>query len=158
MTRSYSHTCYPYDNACIESFHSLIKCEWLNRFTIRITDMLIHWSSNISKPFTTLSVYTVIATTCHLMTTKNCIWGLRICLQLSWQNLSFYFVLNLDAGPSSGQQIKIIIYIFICFALRILNHELCILCNHIIQSLRIQFCVHDSILSQIHSFLILLIY
>ncbi|NCC17193.1 MAG: hypothetical protein EOM28_12885 [Clostridia bacterium] len=24
----------PYDNACIESFHSLIKREWLNRFVI----------------------------------------------------------------------------------------------------------------------------
>ena len=24
----------PYDNACIESFHSLIKREWLNRFNI----------------------------------------------------------------------------------------------------------------------------
>ena len=35
MTRSYSHIGYPYDNACIESFHSLIKREWLNRFTIR---------------------------------------------------------------------------------------------------------------------------
>ena len=34
MTRSYSHTGYPYDNACIESFHSLIKREWLNRFKI----------------------------------------------------------------------------------------------------------------------------
>lgn len=35
MTRSYSHKGYPYDNACIESFHSLIKREWLNRFSIR---------------------------------------------------------------------------------------------------------------------------
>ncbi len=34
MQRSYSHTGYPYDNACIESFHSLIKREWLNRFSI----------------------------------------------------------------------------------------------------------------------------
>lgn len=34
MTRSYSHKGYPYDNACIESFHSLIKREWLNRFKI----------------------------------------------------------------------------------------------------------------------------
>ena len=33
---SYSHKGYPYDNACIESFHSLIKREWLDRF--RITD------------------------------------------------------------------------------------------------------------------------
>lgn len=34
--RSYSKKAYPWDNACIESFHSLIKREWLNRF--RITD------------------------------------------------------------------------------------------------------------------------
>ena len=34
MQRSYSHSGYPYDNACIESFHSLIKREWLNRFKI----------------------------------------------------------------------------------------------------------------------------
>lgn len=32
---SYSKKGYPYDNACIESFHSLIKREWLNRFFIR---------------------------------------------------------------------------------------------------------------------------
>jgi transposase InsO family protein len=31
---SYSHKGYPYDNACIESFHALIKREWLNRFSI----------------------------------------------------------------------------------------------------------------------------
>jgi transposase InsO family protein len=38
MQRSYSHSGYPYDNACIESFHSLIKREWLNRFSIRNYD------------------------------------------------------------------------------------------------------------------------
>ena len=32
---SYSHKGYPYDNACIESFHSMIKREWLNRFRIQ---------------------------------------------------------------------------------------------------------------------------
>ena len=31
---SYSHKGYPYDNACIESFHALIKREWLSRFRI----------------------------------------------------------------------------------------------------------------------------
>lgn len=35
MQRSYSRRAYPYDNACIESFHSLLKREWLNRFKIR---------------------------------------------------------------------------------------------------------------------------
>ena len=34
MTLSYSKKAYPWDNACIESFHALIKREWLNRFKI----------------------------------------------------------------------------------------------------------------------------
>lgn len=34
MQRSYSKKAFPWDNACIESFHSLIKREWLNRFKI----------------------------------------------------------------------------------------------------------------------------
>ena len=33
--RSYSHKGTPWDNAVIESFHALIKREWLNRFVIR---------------------------------------------------------------------------------------------------------------------------
>ena len=35
---SYSGKGNPWDNACIESFHSLIKREWLNRFIIRDYD------------------------------------------------------------------------------------------------------------------------
>lgn len=34
MKRSYSKKAYPWDNACIEAFHALIKREWLNRFKI----------------------------------------------------------------------------------------------------------------------------
>ena len=34
MQRSCSHTGYPYDNACIESFRSLNKRKWLYRFRI----------------------------------------------------------------------------------------------------------------------------
>lgn len=34
MIRSYSKKAYPWDNACIESFHALIKREWINRFKI----------------------------------------------------------------------------------------------------------------------------
>ena len=34
MYRSYSKKSYPWDNACIESFHALIKREWVNRFKI----------------------------------------------------------------------------------------------------------------------------
>ena len=34
MVNSYSRKAYPWDNACIESFHALIKREWLNRFKI----------------------------------------------------------------------------------------------------------------------------
>lgn len=35
MMTSYSKKAYPWDHACIESFHALIKREWLNRFKIR---------------------------------------------------------------------------------------------------------------------------
>lgn len=34
MINSYSKKAYPWDNACIESFHALIKREWINRFRI----------------------------------------------------------------------------------------------------------------------------
>ena len=34
MKRSYSQKGTPWDNACIESFHALIKREWLNRKNI----------------------------------------------------------------------------------------------------------------------------
>lgn len=34
MQRSYSKKAYPWDNACMEAFHALIKREWLNRFKI----------------------------------------------------------------------------------------------------------------------------
>lgn len=34
IQRSYSKKAYPWDNACIESFHAIIKREWLNRFKI----------------------------------------------------------------------------------------------------------------------------
>lgn len=36
MQLSYSKKAYPWDNACIESFHSVLKREWINRF--KITD------------------------------------------------------------------------------------------------------------------------
>ena len=35
IVKSYSSKGNPWDNACIESFHALIKREWLNRFRIR---------------------------------------------------------------------------------------------------------------------------
>lgn len=34
MVTSYSDKGNPWDNACIEAFHALIKREWLNRFEI----------------------------------------------------------------------------------------------------------------------------
>ena len=34
LFNSYSKKAYPWDNACIESFHALIKREWINRFKI----------------------------------------------------------------------------------------------------------------------------
>ena len=34
MQRSYSKKAFPWDNACMESFHSILKREWLNRFKL----------------------------------------------------------------------------------------------------------------------------
>lgn len=34
FVNSYSKKAFPWDNACIESFHALIKREWINRFKI----------------------------------------------------------------------------------------------------------------------------
>ena len=34
MIHSCSKKAYPWDNACIESFHALLKREWINRFKI----------------------------------------------------------------------------------------------------------------------------
>lgn len=112
MQQSYSHSGYPYDNACIESFHSLIKREWLNRFhIINYTNMPIGLYLSILKPFIIPLGFTAIATICLLMILKNCLRGYLLCQQLSWQNSSFYFVLNLDTGP----YIYITFFITVCW-------------------------------------------
>ena len=100
MQQSYSHSGYPYDNACIESFHSLIKREWLNRFHIinyKHAYRLVF--EYIETFYNTVRILTAAATICLLMILKNCLRGYLLCQQLSWQNFSFYFVLNLDTGP-----------------------------------------------------------
>ena len=54
---------------------------------------------SILKPFIIPLGFTATATICFLMILKNCLRGYLLCQQLSWQNFSFYFVLNLDTGP-----------------------------------------------------------
>ena len=54
---------------------------------------------SILKPFIIPLGFTATATICLLMILKNCLRGYLLCQQLSWQNFSFYFVLNLDTGP-----------------------------------------------------------
>ena len=61
---SYSHKGYPFDNACIESFHALIKREWLNRFRIESYDRALPWSSSTSRLSTTPSEFTATVTIC----------------------------------------------------------------------------------------------
>ena len=100
MQRSYSHSGYPYDNACIESFHSLIKESGLTDSISLTINMPIDLYSSTLKPFIIPLGFTVTATICLLMTLKKCMRGYVLCRQLSCQNFSFYFVLNLDTGPS----------------------------------------------------------
>lgn len=47
MQCSYSKKAYPWDNVCIESFHSLIKRKSMTRFNIRDYDFAIVCYSNI---------------------------------------------------------------------------------------------------------------
>ena len=56
---------------------------------------------SILKPFITPLGSIVTTTICLLTTLKNCMRGYVLCRQLSWQNFSFYFVPNLDTGPSN---------------------------------------------------------
>ncbi len=70
MKRSYSQKGTPYDNACIESFHSLIKREWLGRCEIQNYRHASVSCGNTSKAGTTRSGSTVIANTNRPMTMK----------------------------------------------------------------------------------------
>ena len=54
---------------------------------------------SILKPFIIPLGFTATATICLLMILKNYLRGYLLCQRLSWQNFSFYFVLNLDTGP-----------------------------------------------------------
>ena len=61
MQRSYSKKAYPWDNACIESFHALIKREWLNRFRFMTFSRYTVSYLNTSRLFTIRFGLTVIA-------------------------------------------------------------------------------------------------
>lgn len=63
--------------------------------------MPIDLYSSTLKPFIIPLGFTVTATICLLMTLKKCMRGYVLCRQLSCQNFSFYFVLNLDTEPFS---------------------------------------------------------
>ena len=62
---------------------------------------------SILKPFIIPLGFIAIVITCHLTTSKNCMRGLCLCRQLSWQNFSFYFVLNLDTGPHIARNLPV---------------------------------------------------
>ena len=71
MKRSYSKVHYPYDNACIESFHSLIKREWLYRFQIQDYEHCQSLVLNISKLFTTQSGFILTVALLHQTNMKQ---------------------------------------------------------------------------------------
>lgn len=71
MQRSYSKKAFPWDNTCIESFYSVIKREWLNRFKIRVYKqsyrLLNIWKFSIIP-----NEFTVIAIICRQMPSNEC--------------------------------------------------------------------------------------
>ena len=100
MQRSYSHSGYPYDNACIESFHSLIKREWLNRFNIKNYN---HAYRLIFEYIETFYNTVRIHSHCDYMSPNEFEKLYERVNSLpaaqSLQIISFLFVLFLDIGP-----------------------------------------------------------
>lgn len=72
MQRSYSKKAFPWDNACIESFHSVIKREWLNRFKIRDYKQAYQLILNIWKLSTIRNEFIAIATICRQTNSNEC--------------------------------------------------------------------------------------
>ena len=71
MQRSYSKKAFPWDNACMESFHSILKREWLNRFKIRDHKQAYRLIFEYPEAFYTRNEFTVIATLCHQMNSSE---------------------------------------------------------------------------------------
>ena len=71
MQRSYSKKAFPWDNACIESFHSIIKREWLNRFKIHDYKQAYRLIFEYLEAFNTKRI-TAIVTICHQMNLNDC--------------------------------------------------------------------------------------
>ena len=54
----------------------------------------------------------------------NCLRGYLLCQQLSWQNFSFYFVLNLDTGPKKVKPtISDDSQLFLCYTIKVIIHD-----------------------------------
>ena len=79
---------------------------------------------SILKPFIIPLGFTATATICLLMILKNCLRGYLLCQQLSWQNFSFYFVLNLDTGPKKVKPtISDDSQLFLCYTIKVVIHD-----------------------------------
>ena len=71
MQRSYSKKAFPWDNAFIESFHSIIKREWLNRFKIRDYKQSYRLIFEYLEAFYNTKEFTAIAALCHQMNSNE---------------------------------------------------------------------------------------
>ena len=71
MQRSYSKKAFPWDNACIESFHSIIKREWLNRFKIRDYRQAYRLIFEYLEAFYNARRIHSIVTICHQMNSNE---------------------------------------------------------------------------------------
>lgn len=87
MQRSYSKKAFPWDNACIESFYSIIKREWLNRFKIRDYRQAYGLIFEYLEAFYKIpSEFTVIVTICHRLNSNEYMKE-HIKRQSFWKNI-----------------------------------------------------------------------
>ena len=90
----------------MESFHSILKREWLNRFKIRDYKQAYQLIFEYLEAFYNTKIrneFTVIATLCHQMNSSEYIKEhtlRRSCWQVEFgRNFSFQLVLIFDIGP-----------------------------------------------------------
>lgn len=72
---SYSKKAYPWDNACIESFHAILKREWINRFRIMGYEHVYRLVFEYINTFYNTMRYTAIVAINPHRNTKMNIWA-----------------------------------------------------------------------------------
>lgn len=99
INHSYSRKGHPYDNARIESFHSLIKREMIYHEEYRTIDD-VRVSCTIFKTLESLIGRTICCTISYSFKVNNLIDDSASAIMLLWKNLSLIITIRLNLNSS----------------------------------------------------------